>query len=79
LVGAKKLVLDRNELKERSGEAQATNMKTSDLYATIDQVLNEYFVVELHGDGSKEHTKAGLSKEKVLVKAFGRRYHESGL
>jgi len=73
LVGAKKLVLDRNELKEKKGNAPTTDLKTPTLYATLDKVLNEYFVVELHGEGSKEHAKAGLSKEKVLVKAFGRR------
>lgn len=65
--------MDRTELKEKKEEASTRNWKAGTLYDAIDHVLNEYFVVELHGEGSKEHTKAGLSKEKVLVKAFGRR------
>lgn len=76
MVGVRKLVLDRAQFKEKKGEASVTDFKTGELYATIDDLLDEYFVVEISSEGSEQHVKAGLSKEKVLVRAYGKRQGE---
>jgi hypothetical protein len=43
----------------------------------LKDLLQEYYVVEISGEGAMEHTKAGLSKDKVLIKAYGKRQEEA--
>lgn len=39
----------------------------------LKNLLMQYFIVEISGEGAPEHLKAGISPEKVLVKAYGKR------
>jgi uncharacterized membrane protein YdbT with pleckstrin-like domain len=39
----------------------------------LDSLIRQYYTIEISCDGSPEHEKAGLSKEKVLIKAYGKR------
>lgn len=61
MVGAKKIILDLEALKD----------------PVLQELLNQYHVVQISCEGSKEHTKAGISKEKVLVKAYSKRQGEN--
>ena len=36
-------------------------------------LLSQYYTIEINGEGSKEHMKMGLTKDKVVVKAYGKR------
>jgi len=88
LVGVRKVVLDFNEflnldflnLSETGKEltAEETRLLARNLatLSTIQQLLRQYYVVEIWGVGSKEHVKAGLQKDKVLVKAYSKRLGE---
>lgn len=73
MVGAKKLVSDLKDLKilfNNLGEV------ITDPRPVIYDLLKEYNVVEVHREGSPLHKKAGLSFDKVLVKAFNKRQGE---
>ena len=61
MVGAKKITLDLKILIDACGPE-------------IQQLLKEYNVIEISSTGSPEHTKAGISKDKVLVKAYASTY-----
>jgi len=73
MVGTKKLVSDLKALRvvfDEKGEVASENRPV------IYDLLKEYNVVEIHRNGSPLHTKAGLSFDKVLVKAFNKRQGE---
>jgi len=67
LVGVRKIVLNRLEIPEVVIEE---GDKPSHLFQDL---LKEYHTVTICSYGSKEHAKAGLLKENVLIKASGKR------
>ena len=53
MVGARKIIMDRDEFK-----------------SPVKELLEKCNVVQLLAEGSEGHGKAGLAKNKVLVKAY---------
>ena len=45
-------------------------MSRSDLQSPVKELLDTCNVVQLLAEGSEEHKKAGLTKNKILVKAY---------
>jgi len=72
LVGVKKIVLDRLEIPAVVTEQEG---KSSRLFQ---ELLKEYHTITICAYGSKEHAKAGLLKENVLIKAGGKRQPNKG-
>jgi len=67
MVGVRKTVLNRLEIPEVVTEE---GRKPSRLFQKL---LREYHTVTICSYGSREHAKAGLLKENVLIKASGKR------
>jgi len=67
LVGVRKIVLNRLEIPEVVTDKED---KPSRLFQDL---LKEYHTITICSYGSKEHAKAGLMKDNVLVKASGKR------
>lgn len=70
MVGVRKIVLDLETL--LTLECATCGVKTV-RWPFLEDLLNQYNIVEICGEGSPEHRKAGLSKEKVLVRAYSKR------
>jgi len=71
LVGVKKIVLSRLEI------PQVITEEGDKPSPKFQELLKEYHTVTICSYGSKEHAKAGLLKENVLIKASGKRQQPS--
>ena len=72
MVGVKKITLDLEELdfpvKAYSIEKKARVIKR---IKKLRDLLAQYYEITIFGEGSRQHAKAGLSKNKVLIQAYG--------